>query len=128
MAKMSGMSETEDKVPNTLILAGRVVGFIPPSTGQIEAMIRIGRSIRKGADDQPEDFWVTQIDRIGTLLESLIVEGDRETVDELYLTGKIDHAMLLGAIMKAVELSAVDSEDKAITKAKKANPARVARK
>lgn len=124
---MSDMSETVE-TDNTVILAGRVIRFIPPTTGQIEAMIRIGRSIRKGTDDQPNDFWVTQIDRIGTLLESMIAEGDRETVDELYLTGKIDHSALLTAIMKTVEANAEKSEDKAIDKAKKANPVRVARK
>lgn len=122
---MSGMSENDD---NTLILAGRVVRFTPPTSGQIEAMIRIGRSVGKGTDDQPNDFWVKQIDRIGTLLESMIAEGDRDTVDELYLTGKIDHSELLSAIMKKVEANAAKSEDKAIDKAKKANGARVTRK
>ena len=122
---MSGMSENDD---NTLILAGRVVRFTPPTSGQIEAMIRIGRSVSKGTDDQPNDFWVKQIDRIGTLLESMIAEGDRDTVDELYLTGKIDHSELLSAIMKKVEANAAKSEDKAIDKAKKANGARVTRK
>lgn len=119
------MSETDE---NTLILAGRVVRFTPPTSGQIEAMIRIGRSVNKGTDDQPNDFWVKQIDRIGTLLDSMIAEGDRDTVDELYLTGKIDHTMLLTAIMKKVEENAAKSEDKAIDKAKKANGARVTRK
>ena len=123
---MSDMSDEAKR--NTIILAGRVVGFTPPTTGQIEAMIRIGRSVKKGTDDAPEDFWVKQIDRVGTLLESLIDEGDRELVDELYLTGKIDHSMLLTAILKKVQEDAEESEDKAIAKAKKANPARVARK
>lgn len=123
---MSYMSETDDK--NTLILAGRVVAFIPPTQGQIEAMIRIGRSVRRGDDDADPEFWIKQIDRIGTLLESLIAEGDRDTVDELYLTGKISHADLLTQILRKVEQNATESEDKAIAKAKKANPARVARK
>lgn len=123
---MSHMSETGDN--NTLILAGRVVRFTPPTTGQIEAMIRIGRSVRRGDDDADPEFWIKQIDRVGTLLESLIDEGDRDTVDELYLTGKISHADLLTQILKKVEADAEKSEDKAIAKAKKANPARVARK
>lgn len=122
------MSETEANDTNTLILAGRVVRFIPPTTGQIEAMIRIGRSVKKGTDDHDPEFWVKQIDRVGTLLESLIAEGDRDTVDELYLTGKIDHSTLLTAVLKAVEANAEQSEDKAIAKAKKAAPARVSRK
>ncbi len=123
---MSHMSETEKT--HTIILAGRVIGFTPPTTGQIEAMIRIGRSVKKGTDDAPEDFWVKQIDRVGTLLESLIIEADRDLVDELYLTGKIDHSTLLTEILKKVKDEAEESEDKAVAKAKKANPARVARK
>lgn len=114
------MTETD----NTIILAGRVIGFIPPTEGQIQAMIRIGKTLQKGADDAPQDFWLTQINRIGTLLESLIVEGDRELVDELYLTGKIDHTALLSAIMGKLN-SKQDSEGKAPAKGK---PVRVQRK
>lgn len=110
---------------NTIILAGRVVGFIPPTEGQIQAMIRIGKTIQKGADDEARDFWVTQINRIGTLLESLIAPADRELVDELYLTGKIDHTVLLSAIMGKINKRAEESENKAIAKAK---TARVQRK
>lgn len=114
-------------VDNTIILAGRVVGFTPPSQGQLEIMVRIGRTIRSSTDDDATEFWQTQINRIGILLESLINEGDRETVDNLYLTGKIDHNALLGAILAKVKDNAVASEDKAIAKAK-ASPVRVQRK
>lgn len=111
------MSETE----NTIILAGRVVGFTYPTQGQIEAMIRIGRTMQRGADDEPNEFWLKQIDRIGTLLESLIAEGDRELVDQLYLTGKIDHSALLAAILGKVNDNAEKSENKAIARAKTAS-------
>lgn len=110
---------------NTIILAGRVVGFTPPTQGQIEAMARIGRTLARGSDDEPTDFWVTQLDRIGRLLESLVNVGDRETVDDLYLTGKISHTDLLNAIMMKINSAAVASEEKAVTKA---NKARVQRK
>jgi hypothetical protein len=112
---------------DTIILAGRVVGFIAPTQGQMEAMIRIARTIARGSDDDTTDFWHKQIDRIGTLLESMIAEGDRDTVDQLYLTGKIDHTTLMTTIMAKVNANAVKSEDKAIAKAK-ANVARVRRK
>lgn len=111
------MTETD----NTIILAGRVVGFIPPTQGQMESMVRIVRTISRGGEDSPKEFWETQIARIGLLLESMIVEADRELVDELYLTGKIDHKTLMGAIMGKVNERAVASEDKAIAKAKTAS-------
>lgn len=114
---------------NTIILGGRVVGFTPPTQGQLEIMVRIGRTIRASTDDDISGFWQTQINRIGILLESLIDEADREIVDNLYLTGKIDHNALLGAILAKVQANAVASEDKAIAKAKgKASPVRVQRK
>lgn len=118
------MSETD----NTIILAGRVVGFIPPTQGQIEAMIRIGRTMQRGTDDDTSEFWHKQIERIGTLLDSMIAEGDRDLVDELYLTGKIDHATLMKTILTKVKESAdqaegqaVEAENKAIAKAKTAS-------
>lgn len=125
---MSDMTE-EKAIPaaaNTIVLAGRVIGIIRPTQGQMESLIRIGRSLRRGTDDDTMEFWQTQIDRIGTLLDSLIAEGDRETVDTLYLTGKIDHTTLLTAILGKVRSEAEESEEKAIVKAK-ANVARVKR-
>lgn len=127
-ASMSDMTE-EKAIPaaaNTIVLAGRVIGIIRPTQGQMESLIRIGRSLRRGTDDDTMEFWQTQIDRIGTLLDSLIAEGDRETVDTLYLTGKIDHTTLLTAILGKVRSEAEESEEKAIVKAK-ANVARVKR-
>lgn len=122
---MSDMSDTD----NTIILAGRVIGFTPPTQGQLEAMVRIGRTIRSSTDDDLSEFWQTQINRIGTLLESLINEADREIVFELYLTGKVDHSAVLTAILGKMNSNAQDSEDKAIAKAKgKASPVRVQRK
>jgi len=127
---MSDMTQepNESAVDNSIILAGRVVGFIPPTQGQMEALIRIGRTLERGTDDGRQDFWMKQIDRIGTLLESLIAEGDRDTVDQLYLTGKIDHSELIRAIMGKMSSNAEKSENKAIAKAKKVAGARVQRK
>lgn len=118
------MSETD----NFLDLAGHKVGFIPPTQGQIEAMIRISRSVQRGTDDDSRDFWIKQIGRIGDLLESMIIESDRETVEDLYLTGKLDHSVLLTAILTKVNENAEASEDQAIAKAKKVSGARVQRK
>ena len=123
MAKMSDMSEDTDK---TIILAGRVVGFVHPTQGQIEALIRISHTLTGGVDDAKQDFWIKQIQRIGTLLESLIAEKDRDLVEDLYLTGKIDHSTLLTTILNKINANAEKSEDKAIAKAK-ANTARVKR-
>lgn len=117
------MSESD----NTIDLAGHQVGFIPPTQGQIEAMIRISRSVNRGGDDSRE-FWLKQIGRIGDLLENMIVEADREQVEDLYVTGKIDHSTLLSAILTKVNANAEASEDKAIAKAKKVSGARVQRK
>jgi hypothetical protein len=114
---------------NTIILGGRIVGFTPPTQGQLEIMVRIGRTIRASTDDDVSEFWQIQINRIGILLESLIAEADRDIVDTLYLTGKIDHNVLLGAILAKVKENAEESEDRAIEKAKgKASPVRVQRK
>lgn len=124
-AKMSNMTEEKTGL-DTIVLAGRVIAIIRPTQGQFESLIRIGRSLRRGTDDDTMEFWQTQIDRIGTLLDSLIAEGDRDVVDNLYLTGKIDHTTLLTAILGKVRSEAQESEDKAIVKAK-ANVARVKR-
>lgn len=115
------MSETERK---TIVLAGRVLGYTPPTQGQIEALIRISRAIMRGAEDDQHEFWMTQIERVGTLLESLIDEGDRYALDQLYLTGKISTADIITAVM-----GQVDEDNKAEGKAKpvKANTARVRR-
>lgn len=116
---MFDMTDEPTAADNTIILAGRVVGFIKPTTGQLESMVRIARSLQRGTDDEPSDFWVKQIDRIGTLLESMIAEGDRDTVDHLYLTGKLSHGELLKAILDKMGESTVPTEAK--TKAKTAS-------
>jgi hypothetical protein len=121
------MSDTVE-TDNTIILAGRVIQFIPPTQGQVEQMVRIARSTQRGADDAPSDFWVKQIGRIGDLLEQMIVEGDREAVEDLYVEGKLDHTALVTAILTKVRENAEKSEDKAIAKAKKVTGARVQRK
>lgn len=119
------MTDTDD----TIILAGRVIGFKRPTQGQLEAMVRIGRTIRSSTDDDKTEFWQTQINRIGTLIEALIIEADREIVFDLYLNGRVDHSIVLAAILGKVNADAEASEDKAIAKAKgNASPVRVQRK
>jgi hypothetical protein len=96
---MGGMSE--EKAPeNIMVLAGKSIRFTRPTDGQVQALIRIGFGLKRMDDSTPKDFWVKQLDRMGTLLESLIHEDEKE---------------------------AEASEDKAIAKAKKSNPARVRR-
>lgn len=124
---MSDMSDTVE-TEHTIILAGRVIRYIPPTQGQVEQMVRIARSTQRGADDAPSDFWIKQIGRIGDLLEQMIAEGDRETVEDLYVEGKLDHSALVAAILTKVRENAEKSEDKAIAKAKKVTGARVQRK
>jgi hypothetical protein len=58
----------------------------------------------------------------------MIAEGDRETVEDLYVAGKLDHTTLVAAILTKVRENAEKSEDKAIAKAKKVTGARVQRK
>src|SRR5688572_28008437 len=85
----------------TVILAGRTIQVKRPAPGQVEAMVRIARALQGGGDDDPSDYWIKHITRLGTLLESLIAEGDRDTVDDLNLTGKVDSSTLLTAILDA---------------------------
>lgn len=92
---------TEQNSTFTVILAGRTIAVKRPTPGQVEAMIRIGRSLQTGGEDDPTDYWIKHITRLGTLLESLVAEGDRDTVDDLYLTGKVDSTTLLTAILDA---------------------------
>lgn len=110
---------TEPDTDNTIILAGRVVRFTPPTQGQIESMVRIARTLREGPEDAPTEFWVTQVSRIGLLIDSLIAEGDRETVDTLYLTGKISAADALKAIIEKTNANAKNSEQQTVVKANK---------
>jgi|SRR5688572_12917611 len=116
-------------IDNTIIVAGRVLGFTPPTQGQLEAMIRIGKTLKSGADDEDVEFWQTQIHRIGKLIFGMVNEGDHEVLEDLYLAGKADNQIVLAAILTKVNADAVASEDKAIAKAKgKASPVRVQRK
>ena len=92
---------TEQNSTFTVILAGRTIQVKRPTPGQVEAMIRIGKALQTGADDDPTDYWIKHVSRLGVLLDSLIDEGDQETVDHLYLTGKVDSSTLLTAILDA---------------------------
>lgn len=94
---------TEENKPSTIIIAGRVLGFLKPTQGQLESMVRISKTISRGTDDDKQEFWLKQIDRLGTLIESMIAEGDRDTLDQLMLTGKTDSGEVMAAILKAVQ-------------------------
>lgn len=113
---------TDNKTGKTILVGGRILGFTPPKQGHLESMVRISRSIKSGTDDDSSEFWQKQVYRIGTLIESLIDEGDRELLDELMLTGKTNTNELLAAIFDALK---EDEPVKAAGPAKKANAVRV---
>lgn len=98
---MTHMAE-ESINPHRIIVGGRILGFTPPNQGQFESMVRISKAIKRGADDNDPAFWEKQIDRVGTLIESMIDEGDRDTLDQLLLTGKTNSNELIGAILTEV--------------------------
>lgn len=119
---------TEQNSTFTVILAGRTIGVKRPTPGQVEAMIRIGRSLQSGGDDDPTEYWIKHISRLGTLLESLINEGDRDTVDELYLTGKIDSTSLLTAILDASTPEQEAPKNGPVSKARSTKPVKRVRR
>lgn len=112
-----------------VLIGGRIVGVTKPTDGQYEALVRIQHALSRGSEDSPAEFWKKQISRIGTLLDSLIVEADRETVDDMFLTGKIDTSELLHAIFTAFkEEKEKAGETNQVVAQTKANGARVRRK
>lgn len=115
---------TQTPEPKTAIVAGRVIGVLAPTDGQYETLARMARTLARGDDDNRAEFWGKQIDRLGTLMESLIAEGDRDTVDQLFLQGKLDHLTLLRAIFEALK----PAEEVKPVKAVKAAKASVRRK
>lgn len=121
---MSDMTD-ESVNPNRIIIAGRVLGFTPPNQGQFESMVRISRAITRGAEDADSGFWEKQIDRVGTLIESMIDEGDRDVLDNLLLTGKTNSNELMTEILaKTRQIQQASGETKLVKVAK----ARVQRK
>lgn len=110
----------------TTIVAGRAILVREPTGGQYEAMARIARTIDRGADDSKAEFWMTQVDRLGTLMESLIAEGDRVTVDQLVLTGKLNSTELLKALLEP--WADAPKTNGTVAAAKKASASRVQRK
>lgn len=107
---------TDEKVRKTAIVAGRVIGVLEPTEGQWESIVRIRRTLSRSTDDDPAEFYVKQIERIGTLLENLIEEADRDLVDELFLTGKIGSRELMAAIFQALSPPAQVNETVAVAK------------
>jgi hypothetical protein len=117
---------TDKKEPKTAVVGGRVIGVLEPTEGQWESIIRIRRTLARSTDDDPTEFYVKQIERIGTLLENLIEEKDRDLVDDLFLTGKISSRELMGAIFSALSPPAQVNDTVAVVK-KAANGARTKR-
>lgn len=115
------MTDSAESYPATV--AGRVIGVYRPTQGQFEAMLRMRSTLLRGTDDDKHDFYARQVDRIGTLLESLIQESDRDLVDTLVLTGKVDMQGLMSAMFAALE----PAEKPKPVAAKKAVKARVPR-
>jgi hypothetical protein len=105
-----------------VLIGGRMILVSKPSEGQYEALARISRTIARGTDDDQAEFWSKQVDRIGTLMESLIAEDEVDIVDQMVLTGKTTMSEMLKAI-----LGAWDTADDKPTQAK-ASANRVKRK
>lgn len=69
--------------------------------GQIEALFRIQRSIAV-AGDRDNSFYGRQLGRLGDLIDSLFVsDEDRDLIDSMFLTGKIETNKLLNAVFAA---------------------------
>lgn len=97
------MTDTVEHTYHRAYVAGHEVGVTAPTRGQFEAMLRMRNTLLRGTDDERHEFYVKQLDRIGTLLESLIAESDRDLVDTLVLTGKVDLVSLMGAVFEALK-------------------------
>lgn len=112
-----------EKEYRPVLIGGRMISVCKPTDGQLEALGRIARTIGRGTDDDKAEFWMKQIDRLGTLMDSLILASDVDIVDDLILTGKTRSAEILGAI-----LGAWKDEPVKPVKAVKASASRVQRK
>lgn len=112
---------------HSVVLAGKTIRLIRPSQGQLEQLIRIGRSINRGSEQAPDGFYTKQVGRIGDVIDQLIVEEDRDMVDDLYAAGLIDHTELLTAVLSKVKADEADQQPGKPAK-KAASPARVRRR
>jgi hypothetical protein len=83
-------------------LGGRMITFLKPTDGQLELLARVKRTLARGTDDAPADFWATQIDRLGQLLDNLIVEADRDIVEKMIIEGKIGSVEILQALFASI--------------------------
>lgn len=83
-------------------IGGRQITFIKPTDGQMEMLARIQRTLSRGSDDAPADFWAKQVDRLGTLLDSLMPEVDQEIVEQMLLQGKISHVDILQGLFEVL--------------------------
>lgn len=90
-----------EKEYRPVLIGGRMISVCKPTSGQYEAMARIAHSIGRGTDDDKTEFWMKQLNRLGTLMDSLILPAEAEIADELILTGKTTTADMLKAILGA---------------------------
>jgi hypothetical protein len=108
-------------------IGGRMITFAKPTDGQLEMLARIQRTLSRGTDDAPGEFWSKQIDRLGTLLDSLMSEADLEIVETMLLTGKISHVDILKGLFYAIEQGREDEPTPAPTTGPVASPKRARR-
>lgn len=101
-------------------LAGNVFAVKPMTSGQIEAMFRIQRSLTL-AGDFDTAFYGRQIGRFGSLLDSLLTsDEDRDRVDELFLTGQLSTGEMLKLVLAAYNKAADnDAAAEAVSATKK---------
>lgn len=108
-------------------IGGRQITFTKPTEGQMEMMARIQRTLARGSDDAPADFWAKQIDRLGTLLDSLMSEADLDIVEQMLLKGKISHVDILKAVFEVLAQAREAEQPTAPTTGPVASPKRARR-
>jgi hypothetical protein len=107
-------------------LADTTVRVRKPTDSQINNMLRISSSLAS-SQEMSSDFFVRQINRLGTILDSLIHADDRDTVDNMVLTGQIEETALIVTILKAWTEEKPGKKNGTVAAVKKASASRVRR-
>lgn len=94
----------------TVDIGGRQISLTKPNEGQMEMLARIQRTLARGTDDSKADFWAKQVDRLGTLLDSLMTEDDLDIVEQMLLKGQISHVDILNGVFEVLTQAAQAEE------------------
>lgn len=93
--------ESPKRAEHPVNILGREILVYEPLEGQLQGMGRLMRALARAstADHEDVEFFAKQFDRMGILLESLIVkDGDREFVDQAIFAGMIDYVQIMRAL------------------------------